>query len=431
MQSPCAIRQASRMPKVGASGASAAGTTSSALAVISVRRRPMRSEIGPHSQAPSAIEKISTETVEPGSRRTDAEARPELGQDRLRRVHRGEHARRSEQESGEGDALGAIGHGHTVGALGDIFQYQCAHVCKTIERLIELRHLRVVRRGGGGAALRACRSAPADGAAAALPAGAPARARARRRALPPQPAPRRADAGGQRARCPRHGARSRPPSARSPSCRGGRGRVVGTARARLRRLARPRRPAAARARAAPARARHRDRAARGQHVAADRPPAARAARRRARCGRRSRPTGIEIEVVGHEPLLAVLPDDHPLARRTLAAARGAARRAVRALPALDRPGPVRPDRRALPRGRLQPERRLRERRDGDDGRDGRGGRRRLRAAGVAHRRRAARASCRSAAATSRPRSPSPGLVAASRRSSARVRAAARASLGDR
>ena len=104
------------MPKVGASGASAAGTTSSALAVISVRRRPIRSEIGPQIQAPSAIEKIRTETVRPARAGPDPEAVPELGQDRLRRVHRREHARRSEQESGEGDALGAVGHVRTVGS---------------------------------------------------------------------------------------------------------------------------------------------------------------------------------------------------------------------------------------------------------------------------------------------------------------------------
>ena len=59
------MRQASSVPKVGASGASAAGITSRALAVISVRRRPIRSEIGPQIQAPIAIEKIRTETVRP------------------------------------------------------------------------------------------------------------------------------------------------------------------------------------------------------------------------------------------------------------------------------------------------------------------------------------------------------------------------------
>ena len=59
------MRQTSSVPNVGASGASAAGSTSRALAVISVRRLPMRSEIGPQSQAPSAIEKISTDTVSP------------------------------------------------------------------------------------------------------------------------------------------------------------------------------------------------------------------------------------------------------------------------------------------------------------------------------------------------------------------------------
>ena len=49
--------------------------------------------------------------------------------------------------------------------------------------------------------------------------------------------------------------------------------------------------------------------------------------------------GIEIEVVGVEPLRAVLPDDHPLAGAPLAAARGARRRAVRTLSAVDRAGP--------------------------------------------------------------------------------------------
>ena len=79
MQSPCATRQASSIPNVGASGASAAGTTSSALAVISVRRRPMRSEIGPHSQAPSAIEKIRTETVSPARAGPTPKLRPSSG----------------------------------------------------------------------------------------------------------------------------------------------------------------------------------------------------------------------------------------------------------------------------------------------------------------------------------------------------------------
>ncbi len=61
---------------------------------------------------------------QPGSRGTHAEARPELGQDRLGRVHRREHPCRPEQEPGERDAVGSVRHRHTVRAISDIFQYQ-------------------------------------------------------------------------------------------------------------------------------------------------------------------------------------------------------------------------------------------------------------------------------------------------------------------
>ena len=41
------------------------GATTSALAQISVRRRPQRSDSGPHSQAPAARQSTTAETVRP------------------------------------------------------------------------------------------------------------------------------------------------------------------------------------------------------------------------------------------------------------------------------------------------------------------------------------------------------------------------------
>ena len=79
MQRPCAMRTASSSGNVGATAAAAVGTTSSLLARISERRRPMRSESGPQIQAPTARAAISTETVRPDADALTPNARPSSG----------------------------------------------------------------------------------------------------------------------------------------------------------------------------------------------------------------------------------------------------------------------------------------------------------------------------------------------------------------
>ena len=140
--------------------------------------------------------------------------------------------------------------------------------------------------------------------------------------------------------------------------------------------------------------------------------------------------GIEIEVVGARAPARRAAGGAPARRRAVAPARGSCATS-RSCSSRARSGPACYDQivglcRAAG---LQPERGLREQRDGDDGRDGRGRRRGVRAAGVAlrHRQRALRAPRR--AGRSRPRSRSPGRAAATRRSSAALRDAARTALG--
>src|SRR5215212_269656 len=67
MQAPCKARSTSSAAKVGATAAPRLGTTSSPLASISDRRRPMRSESGPQTQPVSATASTTTEIVRPAS----------------------------------------------------------------------------------------------------------------------------------------------------------------------------------------------------------------------------------------------------------------------------------------------------------------------------------------------------------------------------
>src|SRR3954447_10269235 len=67
MHAPCRARSTSSAAKVGATAAPRLGTTSSPLASISERRRPMRSESGPQTQPVSATASTTTEIVRPAS----------------------------------------------------------------------------------------------------------------------------------------------------------------------------------------------------------------------------------------------------------------------------------------------------------------------------------------------------------------------------
>src|SRR5215210_6478970 len=67
MHAPCRARSTSSVAKVGATAAPRLGTTSSPLASMSERRRPMRSESGPQTQPASATASTTTEIVRPAS----------------------------------------------------------------------------------------------------------------------------------------------------------------------------------------------------------------------------------------------------------------------------------------------------------------------------------------------------------------------------
>ena len=114
MQRPCSTRNASSVPNDGASGRSSDGTTISPLAATSDARRPIRSESGPQNQPPSATAAITAEMLSPARAGETPNSRPSLGQDRLRRVHDGEHRPCREQERTHGAQRRALAHADSV-----------------------------------------------------------------------------------------------------------------------------------------------------------------------------------------------------------------------------------------------------------------------------------------------------------------------------
>ena len=98
MQSPWRTRSPSSTGKLGANATATVGTTIAPEASTSDARRPMRSDSGPQNHAPTASAPITTEIVRPACDGVTPKVPPELGQDRLRRVHHREHGGRRDQE---------------------------------------------------------------------------------------------------------------------------------------------------------------------------------------------------------------------------------------------------------------------------------------------------------------------------------------------
>ena len=79
MHRPCRARSASRTPKLGETATSAVGRSAGRSRSVIARRRPTRSENGPHSHPPAPTATTTTPTVRPARAGETPNSRPSSG----------------------------------------------------------------------------------------------------------------------------------------------------------------------------------------------------------------------------------------------------------------------------------------------------------------------------------------------------------------